>query len=60
MIPYRLNYERYFLGGKLFLQNSKLFCHFHYTERLLRLSMYDCSNFVYSCRIFGISEIQTV
>jgi hypothetical protein len=26
----------------------------------LRLSMYDCSNFVYSCRIFGISELQTV
>jgi hypothetical protein len=24
----------------------------------LRLSsMYDCSNFVYSCRIFGISEL---
>jgi hypothetical protein len=21
---------------------------------------YDCSNFVYSCRIFGISELQTV
>jgi hypothetical protein len=26
----------------------------------LRLSMYDCSNFVYSCRIFGISELRTV
>jgi hypothetical protein len=26
----------------------------------LRLSMYDCSNFVYSCRFFGISELQTV
>jgi hypothetical protein len=26
----------------------------------LRLSMYDCSNFVYSGRIFGISEFQTV
>jgi hypothetical protein len=26
----------------------------------LRLSMYDCSNFVHSCRIFGISERQTV
>jgi hypothetical protein len=26
----------------------------------LRLSMYDCPNFVYSCRIFGISELQTV
>jgi hypothetical protein len=26
----------------------------------LRLSMYDCFNFVYSCRIFGISELQTV
>jgi hypothetical protein len=26
----------------------------------LRLSMYNCSNFVYSCRIFGISELQTV
>jgi hypothetical protein len=26
----------------------------------LRLSMYDCSNFVYSYRIFGISELQTV
>jgi hypothetical protein len=26
----------------------------------LRLSMYDCSNFVYSCRSFGISELQTV
>jgi hypothetical protein len=26
----------------------------------LRLSMYDCSNFVYSCRILGISELQTV
>jgi preprotein translocase subunit SecE len=25
----------------------------------LRLSMYDCSNFVYSCWIFGISELQT-
>jgi hypothetical protein len=24
----------------------------------LRLSMYDCANFVYSCRIFGISELQ--
>jgi preprotein translocase subunit SecE len=24
-----------------------------------RLSMYDCSNFVHSCRIFGISELQT-
>jgi preprotein translocase subunit SecE len=23
----------------------------------LRLSMYDCSNFVHSCRIFGISEL---
>jgi hypothetical protein len=30
---YRLDYyERYFLGGKF--QNSKLFCHFFYTERL--------------------------
>jgi hypothetical protein len=27
-----LDYERYFLGGKF--QNSKLFCHFYYTERL--------------------------
>jgi hypothetical protein len=27
---YRLDYERYFLGGKF--QNSKLFCHFYYTE----------------------------
>jgi hypothetical protein len=26
----------------------------------LRLSRYDCSNFVHSCRIFGISELQTV
>jgi hypothetical protein len=26
----------------------------------LRLSIYDCSNFVHSCRIFGISELQTV
>jgi hypothetical protein len=26
----------------------------------LRLSMYDCSNFAYSCRIFGISELQRV
>jgi hypothetical protein len=26
----------------------------------LRLSMYDCSNFVHSGRIFGISELQTV
>jgi hypothetical protein len=26
----------------------------------LRLSMYDCSNFVHSYRIFGISELQTV
>jgi hypothetical protein len=26
----------------------------------LRLSIYDCSNFVYSCRIFGIYELQTV
>jgi hypothetical protein len=26
----------------------------------LRFSMYDCSNFVYSCRICGISELQTV
>jgi hypothetical protein len=26
----------------------------------LRLSIYDCSNFVYSSRIFGISELQTV
>jgi hypothetical protein len=26
----------------------------------LRLSMYDCSNFGHSCRIFGISELQTV
>jgi hypothetical protein len=26
----------------------------------LRLFMYDCSNFVHSCRIFGISELQTV
>jgi hypothetical protein len=26
----------------------------------LRLSMYDCSNFVYSCRIFGICQLQTV
>jgi hypothetical protein len=24
----------------------------------LRLSMYDCSNFVHSCRIFGISELK--
>jgi hypothetical protein len=29
---YRLDDERYFLGGKF--QNSKLFCHFYYTERL--------------------------
>jgi hypothetical protein len=29
---YRLDYKRYFLGGKF--QNSKLFCHFYYTERL--------------------------
>jgi hypothetical protein len=28
----RLDNERYFLGGKF--QNSKLFCHFYYTERL--------------------------
>jgi hypothetical protein len=26
----------------------------------LRLSRYDCSNFVHLCRIFGISELQTV
>jgi hypothetical protein len=26
----------------------------------LRLSMYDSSNFVHSCRIFGMSELQTV
>jgi hypothetical protein len=26
----------------------------------LRLSMYNYSNFVYSCRIFGISELHTV
>jgi hypothetical protein len=26
----------------------------------LRLSMYDCPNFVHSYRIFGISELQTV
>jgi hypothetical protein len=26
----------------------------------LRLFMYDCSNFVHSCGIFGISELQTV
>jgi hypothetical protein len=26
----------------------------------LRLSMYGCSNFDHSCRIFGISELQTV
>jgi hypothetical protein len=26
----------------------------------LRLYMYDCSNFVHSYRIFGISELQTV
>jgi hypothetical protein len=29
---YRLDYERYLLGGKF--QNSKLFCHFYHTERL--------------------------
>jgi hypothetical protein len=29
---YRHDYERNFLGGKI--QNSKLFCHFYYTERL--------------------------
>jgi hypothetical protein len=57
-----LDYKRYFLGGKF--QNSKLFCHFYYTERLpqviyVRL-LHDCSNFVYSCRFFGISELQTV
>jgi hypothetical protein len=27
----RLDYERYFLGGKF--QNSKLFCHFYYIHR---------------------------
>jgi hypothetical protein len=27
---YRLDYERYFLGGKF--QNSKLFCHFYYNN----------------------------
>jgi hypothetical protein len=32
---YRLDYERYFLGGKI--QNSKLFCHFYYTERLTQV-----------------------
>jgi uncharacterized transporter YbjL len=31
-----------------------------FTAQHLRLSMYDCSNFVHSCRIFGISELQTV
>jgi hypothetical protein len=35
MIRYRLDYERYFLGGKF--QNSKLFCHFYYTERLFQV-----------------------
>jgi hypothetical protein len=30
---------------------------FYYTDVYLRLSMYDCSNFVHSCRIFGISEL---
>jgi hypothetical protein len=43
---YRLDYERYFLDSKF--QNLKLFCHFYH----------DCSNFVHSCRIFGISELQ--
>jgi hypothetical protein len=33
---------------------------FYYTDVYLRLSMYDCSNFVHSCRIFGISELYTV
>jgi hypothetical protein len=34
---YRLDYERYFLGGKF--QNSKLFCHFYYTERLPQVNV---------------------
>jgi hypothetical protein len=34
---YRLDYERYFLGGKF--QNSKLFCHFYYTERLPQVTI---------------------
>jgi hypothetical protein len=33
---------------------------FYHINVYLRLSMYDCSNFVHSCRIFGISEFQTV
>jgi hypothetical protein len=33
------------------------FAIFYYTDVYLRLSMYDCSNFVHSCRIFGISEL---
>jgi hypothetical protein len=33
---------------------------FYYTDVYLRLSMYDCSNFVHLRRIFGISELYTV
>jgi hypothetical protein len=48
----------YFLGGKF--QNSNYFVISTTQNVYLRLSMYDCSNFVHSYRIFGISELQTV
>jgi hypothetical protein len=57
---YRLDYEWIFWVVNFKTRNY--FVIFYYTECLncliyLRSSVYDCSNFVHSCRIFGISEL---
>jgi hypothetical protein len=39
------------------LKIRNYFVIFYYTNAYLRLFMYDYSNFVHSCRIFGISEL---
>jgi hypothetical protein len=39
------------------LKIRNYFVIFYYTNVYFRLFMYDYSNFVHSCRIFGISEL---
>jgi hypothetical protein len=47
------DYDWHFLGGKF--KKLAIILSFSTTQNVyISLSMYDCSNFVHSCRIFGI------
>jgi hypothetical protein len=53
MLYCHYDYDWHFLGG--IFQILKLFCHFPLHRTLTSgYPMYDCSNFVHSCQIFGI------